>query len=221
MSKLYTKNGHDMFEMRSLLQKAIRRCDYVNAGYAANELLGRYKNYLWRSLLSISAEDCWGIVTKEIIALKQADEEVNARYSGYDVNPLFVAKAVTLLCKARKNRDADYFACCLLNSNDTISDEELKKYFAECEKDFKGIPSYTYDCHTRRGTAMGKTKADMIKSEQAALSPHVKGDFDHADWSPFFKHEKEGFDKEKGFPMPTKEQLKELDEGAVQGSLFD
>ena len=221
MAKLYTKNGHDMFEMRSLLQKAIRRCDYVNAGYAANELMGRYRNYLWKSLLTISAEDCWGCVTHEIIALKKADDAVNANYSGYDVNPLFVAKAVTLLVKARKNRDADYFACCLLNSNDTLSDDYLRQYFSLCERDFKCVPDYTYDCHTRKGKAMGKTKMDMIKSEQAALYPRTEGDFDEADWSPFFKHEKEGFDKEKGFPMPTKEQLKELDSGCMQMNMFD
>lgn len=67
--QLYTKNGHSMYDMVSLLQKAIRRGDVEIAGYAANELRGRYNAYLWRRLLAISAEDCYGIMTKEIEAM--------------------------------------------------------------------------------------------------------------------------------------------------------
>lgn len=219
MATLYTKNGHDMYEMSSLLQKAIRRGHHVYAGYAANELYGRYTNYVWKRLLTISAEDCWGVVTSEIIGLQKADEYVNAGVRGYDRNTLFLAKAVTLLIKARKNRDADYFACNLLNSNNTLTDEELKVFFNYCEDKFDVIPQYTFDCHTMAGRRMGKTKADMIKSEQAALNPRVEGDYDNEPWDKFFKAEKEGFDKEKGFPLPTKRQLEELDQG-VQ-TLFD
>lgn len=52
MAMLYTKNGHSMYDMVSLLQKAIRRGDAEVAGYAANELRGRYNAYLWRRLLA-------------------------------------------------------------------------------------------------------------------------------------------------------------------------
>ncbi len=208
---LYTKNGHNMYDMSSLLQKAIRRGHAVYAGYAANELMGRYNSYLWKRLLTISAEDCWGCVTAEIIALKNADDIHNAQCRGYDRNPLFVGKAVTLLLKVRKNRDADYFCCNLLNSEDTID-------LAQCEREFDRIPEYTYDCHTMRGKLQGKTKADMIRTEQAALNPHEPGDFDNESWDRFFQLEKRGFDKEKGYPMPTKEQLKSLEDG--QTSLF-
>ena len=39
---LYTKNGHNMFEVSSLIQKAIRRSNKDYACYAANELeIGR------------------------------------------------------------------------------------------------------------------------------------------------------------------------------------
>lgn len=77
--QLYTKNGHSMYDMVSLLQKAIRRGDVEVAGYAANELRGRYNAYLWRRLLAISAEDCYGIMTKEIEALRQADDVYNQK----------------------------------------------------------------------------------------------------------------------------------------------
>ena len=32
-----TKNGYNMFEMSSMIQIAIRRCDIPHAAYAANE----------------------------------------------------------------------------------------------------------------------------------------------------------------------------------------
>jgi replication-associated recombination protein RarA len=218
MADLFTKNGHNMFDVSSLLQKAIRRGHHRYAGYAANELLGRYRSYLWKRLLTISAEDCWGVVTAEIVGLKKADDFVNATCKGYDINPLFVAKAVTLLIKARKNRDADYFACNLLNSNETIGKDEYLQ-FVNAEEPRIELPEYTYDCHTQTGKAKGKTKLDMIKSEQEALNPCVVGDYDNMDWSNFFKFEKEGFDKEKGFPLPTKQQLAELESGEQR--LFD
>ena len=106
-----TKNGYSMFEMSSMVQKAIRRCDIPHAAYAANELSVSYRGYLWKRLLTVSAEDCYGIMTKEIVALQKADEYVNAKAKPGQTNDLFIAKAVVLLCMARKNRDADYVAC--------------------------------------------------------------------------------------------------------------
>ena len=102
--QLYTKNGHSMYDMVSLLQKAIRRGDVEIAGYAANELRGRYNAYLWRRLLAISAEDCYGIMTKEIEALRQADDVYNQKRKGYEREPLFISKAITLLLYARKKQ---------------------------------------------------------------------------------------------------------------------
>ena len=60
---LRTRNGHNMYDMSSMLQKSIRRCNYELAGYAAMELFGRYWKYLWRRLIVISAEDCYGVIT--------------------------------------------------------------------------------------------------------------------------------------------------------------
>ena len=77
--KLTTPNGYDLFEMSSMIQKAIRRSDIPHAAYAANELAFKYRNYLWKRLLTVSAEDCYGIMTKEIVALQEADKQVNAK----------------------------------------------------------------------------------------------------------------------------------------------
>ena len=92
---MITKNGHNFFEMAAMLQNAIRRADYQRAGYAANEMFPKYRGYLWRRLLIISAEDCYGIMTKEIVALKQAEEMMK---NGGSDETIFVSKAITLLC---------------------------------------------------------------------------------------------------------------------------
>ena len=102
-----TKNGYSMFEMSSMIQKAIRRCDIPHAAYAAAELYPNYRTMLWNRLLTVSAEDCYGIMTKEIMALCQADERVNGKKPVEKANQVFLAKAIILLCMARKSRDAD------------------------------------------------------------------------------------------------------------------
>jgi hypothetical protein len=56
---------------------------------------------------------------------------------------------------------------------DTLADE------LRSAPDYVPIPEYAFDCHTRRGKAMGKTKADFFKAEQAALMPLEQGLFDH------------------------------------------
>lgn len=107
---LMTRNGYNIYDMSSMLQKAIRRCDVEHAGFAAWELYENYNDYLWRRLLVVSCEDCYGIITKEIMALKQADEFINKKRKKSEKDPIALAKAITLLCYARKNRDACYVA---------------------------------------------------------------------------------------------------------------
>ena len=179
-----TRSGHNMYDMASMLQKAIRRCDFQRAGYAAYELFGGYHTFLWKRLIVTSAEDCYGIMTKEIIALKMADDEVNKGKRGYEKDPLFVAKAITLLCLARKNRDACYVACNFMTASDILSEEEIEHVdITQCDLGVEGIPDWVFDCHTLRGKRNGKTEVDMGEDEQAALTPHQVSFFDYGDWS--------------------------------------
>ncbi len=106
--QLVTKSGYNMFEMLSLLQKAIRRGEVERACFAGEECFDRYHSVLWNRLLCISCEDCWGIVTKEIVALRYLDEVTKAKENG---NRSYVSWAITLLARTKKSRDACYFAC--------------------------------------------------------------------------------------------------------------
>lgn len=100
-----------MFDVSSLVQKAIRRMDMKYACYAARELMFKYRNYLWKRLLVVTAEDCFDLVSRPVFILRQRDNDCG------DINQTqHISQAVNLLVQSRKNRDADFFACNLLNS---------------------------------------------------------------------------------------------------------
>ena len=196
MSRPMTPRGYDMFEMSSMLQKAIRRCDIPHASYAANELSVNYRAYLWKRLLTVSAEDCYGIMTKEIVALKQADDIVNSNAKAGATNDLFIAKALILLCMARKNRDADYVACNFMWNDRPLTDEEFDKFV-----DYKQVeqlrisygerlPDYVYDCHTWQGKRKGLIARDMFKAENEALKPKQLSLFDYGSYGNYYEHYK-------------------------------
>ena len=179
-----TKNGYNMFDLSSMVQKAIRRNEYERAGWAARELYYSFPNYLWKRLLVISAEDCYGAMTHEIIALKEADEEVNKKKpkdSGHDL--IFISKAIIMLCRALKNRDACYFACNHMTKDITIDPDTIEHVdISECKLDDEGIPDYVFDKHTIKGKKMGRTSLDMIEKEEQDLEPHQMSLFDDGDW---------------------------------------
>ena len=192
-----TKNGYSMYEMSSMIQKAIRRCDIPHAAYAANELSVKYRKYLWKRLLTVSAEDCYGIMTKEIIALMQADEVVNEKNKPGATNDLFISKAVVLLCMARKNRDADYVACNFMWGDRTLTDEEFDQFVDyEIVEKLKSttrfdVPGYVYDCHTRVGRRRGATLMDFFSDENEALEPRQMSLFDYGDFGGWYGHKRD------------------------------
>ena len=185
-NQLITKSGHSLFTMSSLYQKAIRRCDVKAAGYAANELFDRYENYLWKRTLVISAEDCFGECTQEILALYWASQEVNKGKKGDQRTKIFIAKAITILLYHAKSRDSDYFACEVMDDknklpgiNQYFTPEELLSLERGTDKAINlaefnrlegdKVPKYVYDCHTLEGKKAGKTKADFMREEEESL----------------------------------------------------
>ena len=185
-NQLITKSGHSLFTMSSLYQKAIRRCDVKAAGYAANELFDRYEHYLWKRTLVISAEDCYGECTQEILALYWASNEVNKGKKGEQRTKIFISKAITILLYHAKSRDSDFFANELMDDKNKLPG--INNYFepgellnlekgldkainlAEFQRlDGDKIPKYVYDCHTLEGKRAGKTKEDLMREEEAEL----------------------------------------------------
>ncbi len=168
--KKKTVRGYDFYESASAMQKAIRRADAKVAGYFALELFhSGFWKYVWKRLLTISAEDCYGVITKEIWSLYQSFLFVNGgeKVKRPKKGRIFISKAVILLCMCGKSRDADHLQC-LYYDLVKLSEEDLKEYY---DKNIERIPGYAYDVHTRAGRAMGKNRENFFIEEYEALEP--------------------------------------------------
>lgn len=175
--RIATIRNYALLDVASALQKAIRRGDAKLAGYWAIELFeSGYTGYLWRRLLVVSAEDCWGILTQEVKALELCWKEAHAKKKGK--GRIFISKAVILLCQAKKSRDADHLTNLVYDAKG-VSDEELEASLDEARKTPEEIPEYAFDCHTQKGKAAGKTKGEFFTQEHEALNPRQQGLFDN------------------------------------------
>jgi replication-associated recombination protein RarA len=175
---LQTKRGYDFGEVASAFQKAIRRGDARLAGYWGLELYDSgFRDYTWKRLLVISAEDCAGIITQEVEALFRS-HKFATRGRNEDKRPcrVFVAKAIILLSQAAKCRDADHLIWKVYEAG--IEPEILLADLEAARDSIEPIPDYAYDCHTAKGKRAGKTKDDFLKAEFEALKPRVPGLFD-------------------------------------------
>lgn len=169
-----TKGGYDFYEVSSAMQKAIRRADIAVAGFFALELWeSGFRDYVWKRLFTISAEDCFGIITKEIEALWQGHELVNKKATS-PKGRIFVSKAVILLCECRKCRDADHLQNLIYDRKEI----DVEKWIEDVRLNPITIPQYTFDVHTRRGKKQGRTKEEFFRDEFNALNPREKGLFD-------------------------------------------
>lgn len=170
--EMRTKNGYSLYTIASALQKAIRRGETELAVFAGLELLhSNYYNYVWKRLLTVSAEDCYGIITKEVVALKYSFDFVNEKNTKSVKGRIFLTKAILLLCESIKSRDTDHLQN-IMYDNMKIDEERLLNLIAEAEAENQiEIPEYVYDIHTKEGRLNGKTKKDFLKDEQACLKP--------------------------------------------------
>ena len=178
--ELRTQRGYDFYEVASALQKSIRRGDVRLAGYMALELFPRYSEYCWKRLLTISAEDCYGVITKEIMALYDAFHVINKGKKGEELKGrIFISKAVILLCQTKHNRDSDILSNYVYDKKYDLTDEQIEQLFEEVrEEGMVDIPEYVYDVHTRKGKKMGKTKSQFFKEEDESLAYKQMSIFD-------------------------------------------
>ena len=178
--KLRTIRNYDFGEVSSAMQKSIRRGDTQRAGYWALELWASgFGNYVWKRLLTVSAEDCWGIITQEVKALHQSYQLINNNVPPRKARGrIFISKAVILLCAAKKSRDADHLQNFVYDQMAGVDAETLADEL-RAAPEYEPIPDYAFDCHTLRGKKAGATKADFFRAEHAALQPFQPGLFDH------------------------------------------
>ncbi len=179
--QMVTKRNYDFGECASALQKAIRRNEPAIAGYFALELYASgYQKYVWKRLLTVSAEDCGGLITREIKALHSSWEFINGGKTTKDPKGrIFLSKAILLLCDQIKNRDPDHLQN-LIYDKKVLTDEQVQSYLNDLEESEKiKIPDYAFDVHTYKGKRMGMTKEQFFKDEFACLEPRQEGLFDN------------------------------------------
>ena len=176
-NNIRTIRYYDLYEAVSALQKGIRRGDEIISGYFALELFASgFSNYLWKRLLTISAEDCYGLITQEIKSLYDSFIIVNSNKKE-EGGRVFISKAILLLCHCNKSRDADHLGIIVYDKK-IPTEEDINKFLKEIPLDLD-IPEYAYDVHTLKGKMRGKTKEQFIKEEFNSLKPKVKGILDY------------------------------------------
>jgi len=178
--KLTTQRGYDLYEVASALQKSIRRGDVKLAGYMALELFPKYAEYCWKRLLTVSAEDCYGLITQEIKSLYDSFHVINAGKRADELKGrIFISKAVIILCTCGHNRDADLLSNYIYDKKSLISDDDIEMLFSEVRNVTMDMPEYVFDVHTAHGKRMGKTKEQFFKDEESALSNRQVSLFDN------------------------------------------
>lgn len=136
-----TNRGNDVFEVKSALQKEIRRGNEEHAMFWAWELESFKEIMVWDRLRVIASEDV-GIaspfVTMAVETLRKQYFETKG-----DERRLFLAHAVIMLAKTPKSR---------------IVDDLLNTVYLEIKHENKklNIPDYALDKHTLRGIKMGR-----------------------------------------------------------------
>jgi replication-associated recombination protein RarA len=164
------------------MQKAIRRADARLAGYFGLELFtSGFQRYLWKRLLTISAEDCAGIITQEVEALRKAWELINEGVAPIEKGSkgrIFAAKAIILLCQWPKSRDADHLTNLVYDRCSQVTEPMILKALQDADASTIEIPEYALDCHTVRGRKRGRTRQQFVYEEAAALNPRQVGLFD-------------------------------------------
>jgi replication-associated recombination protein RarA len=166
-SALKTPGGFRMDEVRSALQKSIRRGNERQALYWASEIdLSGYANYLWKTLRVICSEDV-GLgephLPATIQALYAAWKDVVAaekpkKAPQDSLGMIFIAHAVVLLARAAKSRMVDN-ACVVMYTVERRAGMKMQ------------IPPFALDHHTSRGRRLGRTEAACYDESSRVENP--------------------------------------------------
>lgn len=177
-----TVNNHNLFEVVSALQKAVRRGNVDDALYWAVDMdLSGYADYCWRRLVVMASEDI-GLANPDavpvIYALHEHYDEMVGKSPKHRPERLFLVHAVLYLTTSPKSR---------------IVDNALIQHYAEHDRLRREIPDYAFDKHTQRGRAKkrgvehffevgamvhpypGEAEHELITMVEAGHDPYADG----------------------------------------------
>jgi replication-associated recombination protein RarA len=144
-SRTTTVNGYAMDEVRSVLQKSIRRGRLEEAILAAYEMFAsgpEAEEVLWRRFEIIAIEDV-GLGLPEAPMLLEALNQQRLRMSEGAERWMYSAHAVRILATAKKDRTSMELAGW---AHEVVTRGERKIE----------VEDYMLDVHTRRGASMGR-----------------------------------------------------------------
>ena len=139
-----THSGYDLWQVRSAIQKTIRRGDEKQSYFWALEMCQSHEDYFWRTLLTCVHEDI-GLANPSLMTAIPAC--MNTYYHFRKKKGPFVlvlANAILLCCRSPKSRLADEFQL-------VVGQAKVKGTLTY------PIPDYALDKHTREGRRMGRT----------------------------------------------------------------
>ena len=162
-SRTVTRNGYPVDELRSVLQKSIRRGLVEEAALAAYELFSNGREteeVLWRRLEIIATEDV-GLGLVAAPAIVEALYTQASRMANGGDRWIYCAHAVRVLATAAK---------------DNMSMELAGWTKAVAERGERGVvvEDYMLDLHTRRGADLGRDAAHWW-NEGAKLHNRIPG----------------------------------------------
>jgi len=155
-----TKNGYDLWELISALQKDIRRGNEKQAVFWALELESINPTTLWNRLMLIASEDI-GPANSQMSVLIDVLHRQYQNLSKSGEEGLFLIHAVLALSRSKKTREVgELFVM-------TYPKVELGKEFGE---GLPPIPDYAIDMHTPKGREKGKG-LEYFYSEGTKINP--------------------------------------------------
>jgi replication-associated recombination protein RarA len=190
MTKFQTKHKFNDDEVKSALQKEIRRGNEDNAMYWALELAMEGKSsFGWlRNRLKIIAYEDIGLANPEgVLQISKAIDDMDYLYnnSSTDEWKIVLSYIILLMCRSTKSRITDHFKTQMEFYWNKISPEKLEMK----------IPDYALDIHTTKGNEMGRRKGtfkgvdhfikhgEYIKNENPDIVDKYK-DEAHKVWMP-------------------------------------
>lgn len=172
-----TVGGHELGDVVSALQKAIRRGQVDDAIYWVVDLdLGSqdgtsYAEYAWSRMLVMASEDV-GLADPEccvrIRSLYDTYKQLKAKKNDHKPERLMLVHAAIDLARAAKSR---------------LVDVALLSHYANHAEYYRDIPDYALDGHTRRGRRMGRgpeffydvaAQVDATESDALELEPRYE-----------------------------------------------
>jgi len=164
-SKL-TVNGYDIREVKSALQKAIRRGQEEESMFWAREMGESGLMWsLWNRLKVIAVEDVAGMEPMIFVAQASFASTKSSEPT------LFAVRAALELARAKKDRTADDYLCWIGDKLEIDGDKSA----------FHPIPDEALDLHTPAGRRMGRGPADFFHVGAVLVDPSDSYDTKYLD----------------------------------------